>query len=66
MLKGVKSIAIEYSPKAAVPNVSRVDAGTVELIRGAGVQVRSSETLVQYTKAICGRRCGSRWARPRS
>ena len=54
MLKGVKSIAVEYSPKAAVPNVSRVDAGTVELIRAAGVQVRSSETLVQYTKAIWG------------
>jgi Xaa-Pro aminopeptidase len=54
MLKGVKSIAVEYSPKAAVPNVSRVDAGTLELIRAAGVTVRSSETLVQYTKAIWG------------
>lgn len=54
MLKGVRSIAIEYSPKATVPNVSRVDAGTVENIRAAGVQVRSSETLVQYTKAIWG------------
>jgi Xaa-Pro dipeptidase len=54
MLKGVKSIALEYSPKGAVPNMSRVDAGTVELIRAAGVQVRSSETLVQYTKAIWG------------
>jgi Xaa-Pro aminopeptidase len=54
MIKGVKAIAIEYSPKAAVPNVSRVDAGTVENIRAAGVQVRSSETLVQYTKAIWG------------
>ena len=54
MLKGVKSVAVEYSPKAAVPNVSRVDAGTVENIRAAGVQVRSSDTLVQYTKAIWG------------
>jgi Xaa-Pro aminopeptidase len=54
MLKGVKSVAIEYSPKALVPNMSRVDAGTVELLRAAGVQVRSSETLVQYTKAIWG------------
>jgi Xaa-Pro dipeptidase len=54
MLKGVRSIAIEYSPKAAVPNISRVDAGTVENLRAAGVQVRSSETLVQYTKAIWG------------
>ena len=54
MLKGVKSIAVEYSPKAAVPSVSRVDAGTLEVIRAAGVQVRSSDTLVQYTKAIWG------------
>ncbi len=54
MLKGVKSIALEYSPKAAVPNVSRVDAGTLELIRATGVAVRSSDTLVQYTKAIWG------------
>jgi Xaa-Pro aminopeptidase len=50
----VKSIAIEYSPKAAVPNMSRVDAGTFELIRAAGVAVKSSDTLVQYTKAIWG------------
>jgi Xaa-Pro aminopeptidase len=44
MLKGVKSIAVE----------SRVDAGTIELIKAVGVKVRSSETLVQYTKAIWG------------
>jgi Xaa-Pro aminopeptidase len=50
----VKSIALEYSAKAAVANVSRVDAGTLELIRGTGIQVRSSDTLVQYTKAIWG------------
>lgn len=54
MLKGTRSIAIEYSPKAALPNLSRVDAGTLELVRATGVQVRSSETLVQYTKAIWG------------
>jgi Xaa-Pro aminopeptidase len=54
VLKGVKSVAVEYSPKAAVPNVSRVDAGTLEMIRAAGVNVRSSDTLVQYTKAIWG------------
>ncbi|MBX3162189.1 MAG: aminopeptidase P family protein [Deltaproteobacteria bacterium] len=54
MLKGVKTIAVEYSQKAAVPNISRVDAGTMEIIRGAGVAVRSSDTLVQYTKAIWG------------
>src|SRR5262249_26457854 len=35
MLKGVKSVAVEYSPKANVPNVSRVDAGTIENLRAA-------------------------------
>ena len=54
LLKGRGTIAVEYSPKAAVPSVSRVDAGTLEMIRAAGVQVRSSDTLVQYTKAIWG------------
>lgn len=54
LLKGVKSVAVEYSPKAAVPSVSRVDAGTLEVIRAAGVQVTSSDTLVQFTKAIWG------------
>jgi Xaa-Pro aminopeptidase len=54
LLKGKRTVAVEYSPKAAVPSVSRVDAGTLELIRGAGVSVRSSDTLVQYTKAIWG------------
>jgi len=54
MLKGVKSVAVEYSTKAAVPSVSRVDAGTLEVIRAAGVQVKSSDTLVQFTKAIWG------------
>ncbi|HEX7836738.1 MAG TPA: M24 family metallopeptidase, partial [Kofleriaceae bacterium] len=54
MLKGVKSVAVEYSAKAAVPSVSRVDAGTLEVIRAAGVSVRSSDTLVQFTKAIWG------------
>ena len=54
MLKGIRSVALEYSQRANVPSISRVDAGTLELIRAAGVQVRSSETLVQYTKAIWG------------
>ena len=53
-LKGVRTVALEYSPKAAVPAVSRIDAGTLEVIRGVGVQVKSSDTLVQYTKAMWG------------
>lgn len=54
MLRGMHSVAVEYSPMATVPNVSRVDAGTLELIRAAGVTVRPSATLVQFTKAMWG------------
>jgi Xaa-Pro aminopeptidase len=34
--------------------VSKIDAGTLELLRAAGANVRSSDTLVQFTKAIWG------------
>jgi Xaa-Pro dipeptidase len=54
LLKSVKSIAVEYSPKAAVPAVSKIDAGTLELLRATGANVRSSDTLVQFTKVIWG------------
>jgi Xaa-Pro dipeptidase len=54
MLKGKKSIAMEYSAKSALPSLSRIDAGTVELVRGLGVNVRSSDGLVQFTKALWG------------
>lgn len=44
-------VAMEYSPFAAIPYVSRVDAGTVELIRSLGVEVASSADLVQLSEA---------------
>jgi Xaa-Pro aminopeptidase len=40
-------IAMEYFPLAAIPYLSRVDAGTLELVRGYGVEVVSSGELVQ-------------------
>jgi Xaa-Pro dipeptidase len=39
-------IAMQYSPNNAVPYVSRVDAGTIELVKGCGVSVVSSANLV--------------------
>lgn len=48
------SVAMEYSPKGAVPSVSRVDAGTIELVKSLGVTVKSSAGLVQFTKALWG------------
>lgn len=51
MLHGLSSVAMEYSPRNAIPYVSTVDAGTVELVRGTGVKVLSSANLVQYFEA---------------
>ena len=41
-------IAMEYSPQGALPRVSRIDAGTLELVRSFGVDVISSADLLQY------------------
>src|SRR5580692_2957155 len=46
-----KRIAMQYSPDCAVPYVAMVDAGTVELIRGLGVEIATSANLVQYFEA---------------
>jgi Xaa-Pro dipeptidase len=47
MLSGLGRVAMEYSPGCAIPYVSRVDAGTVELVRQFGVDIVSSGDLVQ-------------------
>lgn len=47
LLTGMSRVAMEYSPGNAIPYVSRVDAGTVEMVREAGVAVASSGDLVQ-------------------
>jgi Xaa-Pro dipeptidase len=47
LVAGVQRVAMEYSPKCAIPYIARVDAGTIELIRGCGVDVVSSGDLVQ-------------------
>jgi Xaa-Pro aminopeptidase len=52
LLKGVKRVAMEYSPGNNIPYLSRVDAGTVEAIRELGVEVGSSGDLVQRFEAI--------------
>ena len=47
MLSGLSRVAMEYSPGNAIPYVSRVDAGTIEMVREAGVEVVTSGDLVQ-------------------
>jgi Xaa-Pro aminopeptidase len=43
---------MQYSPMNDVPYVSRVDAGTIELVRALGVDVVSSAELVQQFEAV--------------
>ena len=51
LLSNSESVAMEYSAGAAIPYVSRVDAGTIELVRSFGVEVISSADLVQLIDA---------------
>jgi Xaa-Pro aminopeptidase len=54
LVSGFQRIAMEYSPRCAIPYIARVDAGTVERIRGYGVDVVSSGDLVQRFSAVWG------------
>jgi Xaa-Pro dipeptidase len=47
ILRGCSKAAMEYSPRNAIPYISKVDAGTVELVRSFGVEVASSADLLQ-------------------
>jgi len=47
-----RRIAMQYSPLNAVPYLSRVDAGTIELIRSFETEVVTSADLVQQFEAV--------------
>ena len=49
---GGKHIAMQYSPMNDIPYVSRVDAGTIELVRSFGVEPVTSAELVQRFEAV--------------
>jgi Xaa-Pro dipeptidase len=51
LLTGCRNVAMQYSPDCAVPYVSNVDAGTVELVRACGVEVKTSANLIQVFEA---------------
>lgn len=51
ILGGAGKVAMQYSPNCAIPYVSLVDGGTIELIRGLGVEVATSANLVQLFEA---------------
>jgi len=51
-LSGARRVAMQYSPMNAIPYISRVDAGTIELIRGFGIEIVTSADLVQRFEAV--------------
>jgi Xaa-Pro aminopeptidase len=51
LLQGCRKIAMQYSANCAVPYVSMVDGGTLELVRGTGVEVVTSADMVQFFEA---------------
>ena len=51
LVRGAKRIAMQYSPECAVPYVSMVDGGTIELVRTTGVEILSSANLIQIFEA---------------
>ena len=50
-LGGARRIAMDYSPGCAIPYVSRVDAGTVEIVRAMGIEVVTAADLIQRFEA---------------
>lgn len=52
MLAGVKTLAMQYSPRNAIMYVSMVDAGTIELLRTMGKKIESSADLVSQFEAV--------------
>ncbi|HMQ51193.1 MAG TPA: Xaa-Pro peptidase family protein [Anaerolineae bacterium] len=52
LLEGCQLVAMDYSPGGELPTVSRVDAGTVELIRKLGKTIVSAANVYQAGAAI--------------
>ncbi|MDQ7821844.1 MAG: M24 family metallopeptidase [Candidatus Eremiobacteraeota bacterium] len=51
-LHGARRVAMQYSPMNAIPYVSTVDGGTIELIRSFGVDIVSSADLIQRFESL--------------
>ena len=41
-------VAMEYSPMGVLPRVTKIDGGTLELVKSLGVEVVTSANLIQY------------------
>ncbi len=55
VLGGARRVAMDYSPGCAIPYVSRVDAGTVEIVRAMGIEVVTAADLIQRFEATLTR-----------
>ena len=51
MLVGSRRVAMEYVARNANPYISKVDAGTIELVRSCGVDIVPSGDLIQLFEA---------------
>jgi Xaa-Pro aminopeptidase len=47
-----RRVAMQYSPNNDIPYISRVDAGTIELVRSFGAEIVTSAELVQQFEAV--------------
>src|SRR5262249_24492587 len=47
LLSGARRVAMQYVPRNGNPYVSRVDGGTIDVVKGCGVEVVPSGDLVQ-------------------
>jgi len=54
-LNGARRVAMNYSPRCAIPYVSRVDAGTIEIVRAMGIEVVTAADLIQHFEATLTR-----------
>ena len=51
LLGGINTVAMEYSARNGNPYISRVDAGTIEIVRDCGVDIQPSGDLIQRFEA---------------
>jgi Xaa-Pro dipeptidase len=54
LVKGLRRVAMQYSPRCNIPYVAMADAGTIELVRELGPEVVTSADLVQLFEARWG------------
>ena len=51
VIGGAKKVAMEYVPRNANPYISRVDGGTIDLVRSTGAEIVPSGDLIQLFEA---------------